>query len=671
MCIICQLSGDPIIRDKLFYAAYIDPGTGYVFQSLVPALFGFLAATFGSVLLILRNKIIPFIKNHKRFFFFFVLALIIGTMIVVAKKTTMRKNISQKVVILGFDGMDPKILEEGFSKNLLPNLKKLKDTGYYCKLQTTVPPQSPVAWASFTTGVDPAKHGIYDFIVRNPQDYSLELVWAQKLKKLLRATPFWEMAIKNQIPSTILFLPDTFPPSKLDGKMIAGMGVPDVLGTAGTFSTFTTRPVTYNPLYRGNEIAVEDRDTVETQITGPKYVVYKDQKTSKIPLTIQKNVKNKKVTLRVENQTISLKENEFSGWVKLEFKIDFFTRVSGIVRFYLKSVSPDLVLYLSPINFDPTHPVHPISYPGSYAHDLAREYGTFYTLGLPHDTWALEENVFDDATFLKNADEIEAQREKIHFGELAKFKGGIFFSYFGITDTIQHMYWRFLDDPQSKYYDTILKYYQKIDAVVGKTIQQLGPKDTLIILSDHGFDRFDYEININSWLRDNGYLTLQTGKTTGGELLDSIDWGNTEAYAIGYNSLYFNRMGREKSGIVTKSDAEKLQKELTEKLLSITNPATGEKVIKKIYTREDLGIKDDDAAAPDLFIGYFAGIRSSWDTAVGATPKDVIVKRTSKWSGDHLFDPSEVPGILFSNKNLGFKNPKIIDIMPTVLKLFK
>jgi predicted AlkP superfamily phosphohydrolase/phosphomutase len=425
-----------------------------------------------------------------------------------------------------------------------------------------------------------------------------------------------------------------------------------------------------DPKWRGRLVRIADENKIQTILEGPKFTTFKEKKSTSIPLEIEKDLKNKTVTIRIQNQTIKLREDEFSPWIRLEFSVDFFTKIRGIAKFYLKQEEPDLELYLSPLNFDPNNPVYPISSPKDYIKELAKEYGLFSTLGLPNDTWALEENIFSEKTFLKQVDDVQNERKKIILGELKKFKNGLFFGYFGVTDTQQHMYWRFLNHSDSKYQNTILKYYQEADEIVGEAMKSLKNDDVLIALSDHGFDEYSYEININTWLRENGYLTLSDGNEEGGPLLEGVDWSKTKAYAMGYNGIFINRKGREGQGIVLDNETNELEKEIAEKLMKITNPNTGEQVMKKIYTKKDLEISDDSELAPDLFLGYYKGIRSSWDTAVGASPKELILKRKSKWSGDHLFDPSEVPGVLFMNTKIKEKNPRLIDVIPTVLKLF-
>jgi predicted AlkP superfamily phosphohydrolase/phosphomutase len=574
---------------------------------------------------------------------------------------------SGKVVVLAFDGMEPKLVEEGIAQGKLPNFKKLKDTGYYSRLGTTTPPQTPVAFASFITGANPAKHGVYDFIDKIVGTYDVNLVFSQLEQKKLKGTPFWEVTRKNNIPTKVLFLPDTFPPSALNGQMISGMGVPDINGTMGTFTLVSSVPQTLSQLSRGKFVKVDNAKIIRTQIEGPKYSYLNETKVTKTPLTIERSKDG--VTIQLSGKKIRLKEHEFSDWINVEFRIDFFTKISGITKLYIVENSPEFKLYIAPINFDPGNPIHPITYPASYAKDLVKKYGYFSNLGIPYDTWALEENVLDEDAFLQQAKDITDEKKKIMFGELKGFTRGLFAGYFGVTDLVQHMYWRYLSDPASPYAETIMDWYREADSIVGQTMNTLGPNDALIVLSDHGFSQYSYEINTNTWLKNHGYLTLKDGEYIGGELLEDIDWEKTKAFVTGYNSLYFNMKSREKNGIVTQSERASLEQSLIKELASFINPFTQEPVIKHVYTRQELGIVSNDLTAPDLILGFTLGARASWDTAVGAVPKEEVVTRESKWSGDHLFDATDVPGVLFSNRVLKLTNPAITDVMPAIYRL--
>lgn len=580
-----------------------------------------------------------------------------------------QKIATSKVVVLGFDGLDPQVLETGWEKGMFKNFASLREKGSYKKLDTTIPPQSPVAWASFITGASPAKHGLYDFIVRDPSNYELSLVFS-KGKEAINIPKFWDILVKHKIHTTTLFLPDTYPPTPLAGNMISGMGVPDITGTEGSFTFFSTKDYVIDSKWRGNVVKLDNKEEVNSLIPGPKYSFLNQTKTAEIPFKVRKILSDKSVEISVDHKTIVLKEDEFSDWVDLEFSIDYFTKIRGIAQFYVKQIDPNLEIYLSPINFNPKKPIFPISYPKNFSGRVAKEKGYYSTLGLPHDTWALEENILNEDSFLKQVDLILAEREGIYFNELNRFKSGVFIGYFGMTDTVQHMFWRFLNDPQSKYQNTILDYYQKMDDILGKTLKILNKdKDVVIVLSDHGFSSFDYEFNLNSWLKSEGYLTLKENKEVGRELLEDVDWSKTKAYAIGYNGIYLNLQSREKLGLVSQVDAKSVENEIRGKLVTLTNPFTDSKIIKQVYDREELGIDFGDNNSPDLFVGYYKGIRSSWDTAVGAAPKEIFKRRESKWSGDHLFDYTEIPGVLLTNEILKSSNPKIIDVIPSVFNL--
>src|SRR4029077_2636864 len=77
----------------------------------------------------------------------------------------------RRVVILGLDGMDPGITTRFMREGKLPNFQRLADKGVFRPLATSYPSMSPVAWSSFTTGVDPSRHNIYDFLTRDPCTY--------------------------------------------------------------------------------------------------------------------------------------------------------------------------------------------------------------------------------------------------------------------------------------------------------------------------------------------------------------------------------------------------------------------------------------------------------------------------------------------------------------------
>src|SRR5215831_14202425 len=83
-------------------------------------------------------------------------------------RTRVSRSAGKKVIVIGIDGMDPRLSERMMAEGQLPNLSKLRATGGFSDLGTSIPPQSPVAWANFINGAGPGSHGIFDFLHRHP-----------------------------------------------------------------------------------------------------------------------------------------------------------------------------------------------------------------------------------------------------------------------------------------------------------------------------------------------------------------------------------------------------------------------------------------------------------------------------------------------------------------------
>src|SRR5438477_5103645 len=79
----------------------------------------------------------------------------------------------QRVIVLGFDGVDARYTEQWMNEGKLPNLAKLRAQGTFRPLRPTLPAQTPVSWSTFSTGIDPGRTGISDFLRRDPKNYLL------------------------------------------------------------------------------------------------------------------------------------------------------------------------------------------------------------------------------------------------------------------------------------------------------------------------------------------------------------------------------------------------------------------------------------------------------------------------------------------------------------------
>lgn len=260
------------------------------------------------------------------------------------------------------------------------------------------------------------------------------------------------------------------------------------------------------------------------------------------------------------------------------------------------------------------------------------------------------------------------------------FDRGVLFSYYGMPDTIQHMFWRYTDPNQTldikaeeigKYQETIEEWYQRMDEVLGRVHKTLQPEDTLIVLSDHGFDTLYRNVHINTWLMENGYMVLNNSEALmGGPLFADVDWLKTKAYAIGFGGIYINQKGRERDGSVAPGrETDHLKSEIIAKMSEWVDGQTKNRVVHKVYSREEIFSGDHADEAPDLYIGFNIGYQSSWQTALGEVPNILLEDNFKKWSGTHLFDPVLVPGILLTNKTVTKPDPTLYDITPTILKL--
>jgi predicted AlkP superfamily phosphohydrolase/phosphomutase len=608
------------------------------------------------------------------------------------------KTQARKVILLGLDGLDPGLTERWMEEGKLPNLARLRDAGSYTRLRTTFPPLSPVAWSTFATGVNPARHNIFDFLNRDLRNYAPELSsarvrppsrfltifrWRIPLTRASvdlrrKSEPFWKILGRNAISSTILRVPITFPPEPFNGRLLSAMATPDLLGTQGSFNWFSTA---WCSTESSQSDAVEGGMRLPLALRAGKLEgVLSGPDDDRLPFQLSV-LDEKSVELSIQGNTVVLRLGEYSDWIRLSFR-DVGPRIGatrGIARFLLTSLDPAVSLYVTPVEIDPENPALPISYPSYYAIYLAKLLGSFATLGMAEDTWALNEGAIDEDAFLKQAQFIQEEREAMFFSTLDRTKRGAVACVFDGSDRLQHMFYRYLKPTahgpgEARHAGVIEDLYRDMDRLVGRTMKYVDSDTALFVLSDHGFCSFRRGVNLNSWLQQHGYLALKTGLVQGGEYFEGIDWSKTRAYTFGLSGIYLNIRGREAQGIVSREEARVLREELKAKLAGLRDEESTV-AIRDVYDANTIYDGPYLDAAPDLIVGYAAGYRASWSAAVGKVSLAVFEDNVKRWSGDHCVDPSLVPGVLFSNRKLDAKvtgqaGPGIEDMAPTVLRLF-
>ena len=613
------------------------------------------------------------------------------------------KPVIKRFVVVGLDGQEPKITDRLMAEGKLPNFAKLAEQGCYHRLATTYPAISPVAWSSFATGTSPAKHNIYDFLDRDLRTYLPQLSSARigsvdkflkigkiriplakpELRLLRKSKPFWTILGEHQVWSTVLRVPITFPPDRFYGAELSAMCVPDLLGTQGTFLLFTTRPAAGEFKEGGLRVAVERRgERVETVLEGPPNMFLEGDPPLAIPLVAEiDRSAGERGTVRVTvgEDAVDLVPGELSDWVSLVFPAAPGIKVRGIARMMVTEADEHFSLYVTPIAIDPEKPAMPVSHPGYYSTYLAKRIGPFSTLGLAEDTWALNEEVIDDAAFLKLSYDIDRERQSMFFAALDKLKKGALVCVFDATDRIQHMFWRYTEEghPAARgkegapHANAIEELYVHNDELLGRVMEKLGDDDLLVVCSDHGFASFRRGINLNAWLLANGYLHLKPGTDGSSEWLRDVDWSKTKAYSLGLTGMFLNLRGREGEGIVEPGEeAEALKAEIIGRLSGLMDGERGEVGINEVFDTAKLYQGPYLRNAPDFIIGYNDGYRTSWDCATGVVAGPVYEDNTKAWSGDHGIDPRLVPGVFFCNREIAVDDPAIVDIAPSVLTLF-
>jgi predicted AlkP superfamily phosphohydrolase/phosphomutase len=447
-----------------------------------------------------------------------------------------------------------------------------------------------------------------------------------------------------------------------------------------------------NPILKQEEAALKEKRKSarlgdEEQARLDELATTKD---INLPLTVRWSEGQGRAQLEIQGQKLELKAGEWSPWIPLTFKVNALVRVHGMTQFSVLQADRELRLYASPVNLDPRDPPIPISTPDAFSADLAGKIGLYRTLG-----WAesadkpLNEGRLGEAEFLYDSDRAFDDREKLVFERLKSDDWDLFVAAIETTDRISHMMWRLIDprhpmydkELAAKYGDSIEKVYRRADDLVGR-LRAKVPKDALfLVMSDHGFHSFRREVNLNTWLVQNGYMTVRGASTEKslqdlfgrGKFFEGVDWSQTKAYAVGLGQVYFNLKGRESRGIVSAGEEyRQLQEEIRSKLVTLTDPENGARVFADVYRRDDIYKGEYLQMAPDLQVGFLDGYRVGWQDTLGTIRRAVVENNNKKWSGDHCATATEIShGVFFCNRRIANPSPHIMDLAPSVLKLLE
>ncbi len=616
----------------------------------------------------------------------------------------------KRVIVLGLDGLDPKMVQAMIDMGRAPNFKKLAAMGSFKSLQTTMPALSPVAWSSFITGMSPGGHGIVDFTVRDPKTYTPQFSIFENTPPdiainlgdvelpikgggpvcLRKGTPFWSYLTEKGIPAWISKMPTNFPVDETATMAISGMGTPDLTDSYGSFSYFTSDTWEHYPDISGGTVHyVEVRDNkVDAELLGPENSFASHEEGSndphagkaKAPFSVYIDSERDVVRLEIQGRTVILNVGEYSDWIPVDFELmPMIASARGNARFMVKELKPHFKLYVTPINIDPTDQAAPVTYPKEIGAEIARDIGAFWTKGLPCDTKAFDYGILNDGQYVGQAEILLKERMKLFDHLYSRFDEGLFYFYVSSTDQDTHMLWRNMDKTHPKHAESDIRYagyihhlYEEMDKLVGKVLPAAEDPNTLVLIcSDHGFAQFGRQFHLNTWLRDNGYLAIKdTAKKKEETTIFDVDWSQTLAYNIGFNGLYLNLKNREGQGIVEAEKADAITARISSELMGLTDPDTGKPPIIKVYPKNEIYKGEFVKDMPEMLVGFHPGYRNSSPSVLGTTGQTTIDLNPWAWSGDHSMARDSVPGSLFSSRKVAKANPSILDLPVTILEFF-
>ena len=397
--------------------AYIGPGAGF---AVAGSFFAVFAAVFSALLTFITWPL----RLLKRTLFGW---------------RSLRRSRFKRVVILGLDGMDHGLTETMLEEGKLPHLARLREKGCFKPLGTTVPPLSPVAWSTFQTGVNPGKHNIFDFLTPDLRTYCAKLSSVEirpprrsirlgkyriplgkaDLRLLRKSQPFWGILSKYGIFSCVQRVPITWPPEKLRGVLLSAMCVPDLRGTQGMFSYYTTRQRDEGEKIGGEVHHVTmSGGIVHADLVGPRNPMLDLGGDLRLPFTVTVKGPDRAV-LKVARRVSSCGKT----CTRTGFRLASRRRGRDGPRRVQVPAAGHGAGFRAVRDTD-QHRSRAAGDAGELSVGVFRLSGEearhYATLGLAEDTWALNEGVLNDDQFIQQCLDMDAEREAMFLDALEK-----------------------------------------------------------------------------------------------------------------------------------------------------------------------------------------------------------------------------------------------------------
>lgn len=286
----------------------------------------------------------------------------------------------------------------------------------------------------------------------------------------------------------------------------------------------------------------------------------------------------------------------------------------------------------------------------TYPPDVARRLSAMgYRIDI--DAWLARR---DTERFLDEVFQAMERRFDAMFEFLDQEPWDLFVAHVLETDRLHHFLWGLIEEGNEAYLPWFNRFYARVDRAIGEVANRLDNDVLLIIVSDHGFCKLKYEVHLNYWLRQAGYLRF-AGRTAKG-LRDLAP--ATRCYSLLPGRIYLSLRGRERNGCVAPgAEYESLRRDVADGLMEIRNPVTGEPVIRRIFRREELYSGDAFDLAPDLVAMPVDGydLKGGFDT-------EVLMDR-GPVNGTHTFSDA----MFFIDRKVDLlPKVRVIDVFPTL-----
>lgn len=264
----------------------------------------------------------------------------------------------------------------------------------------------------------------------------------------------------------------------------------------------------------------------------------------------------------------------------------------------------------------------------------------------------------DKDVFLGHLDEVFERRIEAMRYFWRQERWDFFMAHVMETDRLHHFYWEEMEQGHPRYAPAFREFYERVDAVLGELRGWLDDDTRLVVLSDHGFCSIKQEVYVNAWLEQAGYLRYATDNPT--SLADIAD--ASVAYSLDPGRIFLNVAGREPGGRVQPGpEYERLRDEIAEAALALVDPQSGERIVERVFRREELYHGPHADQAPDLVLA----------TRDGYDPKGVFGKRELTFKGSALVGMHTTPDALLYVQGVRRleRRPSITDVAPTILEL--